>query len=301
MTRGALLTILTLCLATAALAGENQPAPVPAATAVKVTPATQPAKVLDGYRYLDHGSWIVTEARVRTNETPATIKRKALVTTDPATGERALEELRWNMDAFEPIGPAQPLAKPDRRGFDQLGFAPQSTLPDQPITVAGRRYLCAVSTYVFKDEAGDRTTTLTLYRDKSGQTQLPPRTMSVNNKDLPLPTDALQADFKIEAPGVSTAGQRRIVSLTTPLRVGNQTCSCLVESTQTQGKSNNKPMTLTLREWFCHDLPGERLRTQTAMSVGPMKVESDVTVLDFHVARLNADATAKGTVATDGR
>jgi hypothetical protein len=286
MTSRTLWFCLTLCCATVALAGEQQPA----AAAAPAT--TQPAKPLDAYRYLDHGSWIVTEAHVRTNATPATIKRKAVVTTLPGTNDRAVEELRWNMDAFEPTGPAQPLAKPDRRGFDELGFTPLSTLPDQPLTVARKRYLCSVSTYVFKDDAGGRTTTVTLWRDKSGQTQLPPRAMSVNNKDLPLPGDALQADFKIEAPGVSTSGQRRIVSIAAPVRVGSQTLSCLVESTQTQGTSHEKPMSLNLREWFSHELPGERLRTVTAMSVGPMRVESDVTVLDFHVAKLSADASA---------
>jgi hypothetical protein len=112
--------------------------------------------------------------------------------------------------------------------------------------------------------------------------------MSINGKEIPLPQDALQADYVVEGPRVSTKGQRRIVSLASPLRVNGLTCNCLVEATRAEGTSNDKPMALLVREWFTHDLPGERLRTVTSMSVGAMRVESDVTVLDFHVARLDA-------------
>jgi hypothetical protein len=267
--------ILLFCtlLGTAALAGEF------------VAPATQPAKVTEGYRYLDAGSWIITEAHVRTNGTPASIKRKVLVTVDPATGQRAVEESRWKTDAFEPTGPAQPLAAADRRGFDELGFTPHSTSPDQVLTIGRKRYVCSVSTYLFENGEG-RTTQLTLWRDKSGATQLPPRGMSINGKEVPLPQDALQADFAVEGPRVSTRGQRRIVSLASPVRVNGMTCNCLVEATQTEGTSNDKPMSLVTREWFTHDLPGERLRTVTATSVGAMRVESEVCVLDFHVERV---------------
>jgi hypothetical protein len=259
------------------------PSSTPAPTAT-----TQPAKPVEGYRHLDHGSWVVTEARVRSNGTPTAIRRKVLITTD-VNGQRAVEESRWHNDAFEPIRPAQPLAAPDHRTFDDLGLKPQSTRPEEPLTLGRKRYLCTVSTYVIKSDAGDRTTTLTLYRDKSGATHLPPRTMSVNNRDLPLPADCLQVDFAVDGPTIATRGQRRIVSLSSPLRVGGQTCACLVEQTRSEGTSNDKPVALTVQEWFCHDLPGERLRTTTEMTAGAMQVASDVTVLDFHVAGKHAE------------
>jgi hypothetical protein len=244
-----------------------------------------------GFRYLDHGSWVVTEAQVRTNGTPAVIKRKSLVTTVPVTGERGLEESRWTMDSFEPTGPVRPLAPADRRSFDELGYSPTGTLPDQPLNVGRKRYLCSVATYTFKGE-GQRTTTVTLWRDKSGDTRLPPRTMSVNNVDLPLPADALQADFTVEAPGVSTRGERRIIAIARPMRVAGQSCACLVESTQSQGTSHDRPLALNLQEWFSHELPGERLRMVTSMTVGQSRVDSDVRVVDFHVARQSADSSA---------
>jgi hypothetical protein len=84
--------------------------------------------------------------------------------------------------------------------------------------------------------------------------------------------------------------------MASPLRVNGQTCNCLVEGTETQGTSNGKPLNITVREWLCHDLPGERLRTVTAMTCGAMRVESDVTVLDFHVARLDASLHALPTI-----
>ena len=271
--------IPTLCMlfAVAAGAGENAPA------------TTQPTKPAEGYRYLEAGSWIISEAHVQTNGTPATIKRKVQVTVDPATGRRAIQESRWTAtaaDGFEPTGPAQPLAVADRRSFDEMGFTPHNTEPDQVLTIGRKRYVCSVCTYLFEG-TDERSTQLTLWRDKSGSTQLPPRGMSINGKEIPLPQDALQADYVVAGPRVSTKGQRRIVSLASPLRVNGLTCNCLVEATRTEGTSNDKPMALLVREWFTHDLPGERLRTVTSMSVGAMRVESDVTVLDFHVERMN--------------
>jgi hypothetical protein len=285
----ALVPTLSLFLTTVAVAGDvavmARPETATPVTTSDAGAATQPAKLFDGYRHLDPGSWVVTEARVRSNGTPTAIRRKVMVTTD-AAGRRVLEDHRWHNEAFEPTGPAQPLAPPDRRAFDELGLRPQSTLPDQPLTVGRKRYLCSVATYVIK--GGDRSTTLTLYRDKSKSTQLPPRSIAVNGKDLPLPADCLQADVVVEGATVSTRGQRRIVSLASPIRVNGQACNCLVESTRTEGTSNGKPMTLTVQEWFCHDLPGERLRTVTQMTVGSMEAASDVAVLDFHVARPDA-------------
>jgi hypothetical protein len=268
--------LLALLLTASAFGGEGAAAP-----------ATRPAKGLEGYRYLDAGSWIVVESHVRTNGTPATMKRRIQITADPKTHERLLQESRWVNDAFAPTGEPQPLARPDRRAFDQLGFTPDSTAPEQVVTIGGKRYVCSVSTYLFDGQDG-RVTRLTLWRDKSGATQLPPRAVSVNLKQIPLPQDALQADVIVEGPNVSTRTQRRILSMASPLRVNGQTCNCLVEGTETQGTSNGKPLSITVREWLCHDLPGERLRTVTAMTCGPMRVESDVTVLDFHVARLDA-------------
>jgi hypothetical protein len=286
MPRGIIIPIISTLLAGAAVAGDMPVVPPPSSTPAAA--ATQPAKPIEGYRHLDHGSWVITEARVRSNGTPTAIRRKVLITAD-ATGRRAVEESRWHNDTFEPTGPAQPLAAPDRRSFDELGLKPQSTRPEEPLTLGRKRYLCTVATYVIKSDAGDRTTTLTLYRDNSGATHLPPRTLSVNNRELPLPADCLQVDFTVDGPTIATRGQRRIVSLSSPLRAGGQTCACLVEQTRSQGTSNDKPVALTLQEWFSHDLPGERLRTTTEMTAGPMQVASEVTVLDFHVAGKNPE------------
>src|SRR6266566_4609126 len=107
MTRWTFIPLFSLLLAAAAFAGAN------------VIPATQPTKPLEAYRYLDGGSWIITEGHVRSNGTPATIKRKIQVTIEPASGRRAVQESRWSVDAFEPSGPVQLLANPDRRSFDE--------------------------------------------------------------------------------------------------------------------------------------------------------------------------------------
>jgi hypothetical protein len=296
----------TLLLASLALAGESS---VPAETAAsglgtaqpataKPQPATQPAKKQEGYRYLENGSWIISQANIRSNGTPATLKRKILVTIQPKTGQRAIEESRWHNNAFEPTGPLQDLADADRRSFDDLGLKPTDTQPDAAITIAHKRYLCSVTTYTFRSEGDGRSTELTLWRDKSGETHLPPRTISINNKEVPLPQDALQADFSVQGPKIATHGQRRITAMASPLRIDNQTCNCLVELTRTHGTSNGRPMSLSLKEWFCHELPGERLRTVTAMNVGNIQVESDVSVVDFHVARAGGDPTAASAVRT---
>lgn len=260
------------------------------AVAGDTVPATQPAKVQDGFRYLDHGSWVVTETRVTTNGNPATVRRKTTLVTLPGTAQRAAQEARWSGSAFETDGDPQPLPAPDRRTFDQLALKPHATLPDQVVEVARKRYTCSVTQYRFTAD-NDRVTLLTLWRDKSGNTRLPLRTLCLPGRELPLPADALQADFQTDGPTTSTHGERRIVSLASPIRVNNQTCPTLVESTRIQGTSNGKPVEISLREWFCHALPGERLRTVTAMSVGPNKVESDTAVTEFHVAQTTASHT----------
>jgi hypothetical protein len=274
------ISLFALLLTASAFAGEL------------ASPATQPVKPADGYRFLEPGSWIVIEAHVRTNGSPAAIKRRIQVTVNPKTGERAIEEARWVNDTFVPTGALEHLPQPDRRTFDQLGLTPDATLPDQVLMIGRKRYVCSVSSYLFADTTDGRSTHLTLWRDKSGSTQLPPRTLSINHQNIPLPGDALQADFTVDGPNISTRGERRILSLAAPLRVNGQTCNCLVEGTQTRGMSNNRPLSLTVREWFCHDLPGERLRTLTSMTAGAMNVESDITVLDFHVSRVEGTVHA---------
>src|SRR5689334_19736571 len=95
--------LIALAAATA-LAGETA-----------VLPVRQGVKPVEGYRYLDAGSWIITEAHLRTNGSPATIKRKIAVTTQPSSGQRMVEESRWSGRAFEAGEAAQPLADADRR------------------------------------------------------------------------------------------------------------------------------------------------------------------------------------------
>lgn len=246
-------------------------------------PATQPAKTVEGFRMLEKGSWVVTQAQVMSNGVPTALKRKMTVTTHPSTGQRMIEESRWSGSEFAPTGEYQPMIA-DRRGFDELGLTPEARLADQALILARRRYSCSVTRYLFRDEASGRTTMLTLWRDKSGQLKLPARSMQINNHEVPLPGDALQAEFTIEGPKVSSRGTRRILALASPLRVNGTTHACLVESTQTQGTSNEKAVSIQVREWYCAALPGERLRTQTTMSVGPMRVDSDVCVVDFYVA-----------------
>lgn len=236
---------------------------------------------------LEKGSWVVTQAQVMSNGTPTAMKRKMMVTTHPSTGQRMVEESRWSGSEFAPTGECQAVTA-DRRSFDELGLTPEATLADQTLILARRRYSCSVTRYLFRDESNGRTTMLTLWRDKSGQLKLPARSMQINNHDVPLPGDAIQAEFTVEGPKVSSRGTRRILALASPLRVNGTTHACLVESTQTQGISNEKPVSIVVREWFCAALPGERLRTQTTMSVGAMRVDSDVCVVDFYVAGGNA-------------
>src|SRR5258706_1958066 len=92
----------------------------------------------DEYRHLGQGSWVITEAHVRTNGSPATIKRKVAVTVDPSTGRRAIEERRWVNDAFEPVGALRVLGDGAGRGFDDLGLTPHSQQNDQVLTI-GRK------------------------------------------------------------------------------------------------------------------------------------------------------------------
>jgi hypothetical protein len=268
-----------LTLATPALAGNVQ------------APATQPshAPLLDAYRHLDPGSWIIMQATLRSGDTPTQIRRKVTILARDGV-QRAVEEAKWSGDAFMPTGPARALAPADRRTFDELRLKPHAVEPDQVVTVGPKRYVCSVKTYRF-EEAG-RTTLLTLFRDASGGTKLPPRTISINNREIPLPADALQADFAVEGPKVSTRGQRRIAAVASPLRIKGQTCNCLVEATRVQGTSNDKPLEVVVEEWFCHDLPGERLRTVTAMTSGGTRVQSETTVLDFHIAHPAGSAPA---------
>lgn len=247
-------------------------------------PSTAPVKVGEGYRLLENGSWVVTQAQVNSNGIPTAMKRKMTVTTHPTTGQRVVAEARWSGSDFAPTGEMAPVVPADHRGFDQLGLTPEATLPEQVLSLSRRRYTCTVTRYLFRDEADGRTTLLTLWRDKTGQLKLPARCIQINNHEVPLPPDAIQADFTVEAPNHSSKGMRRILALASPLRVNGQTHSCLIESTQTQGTSNDKPVSISIREWFCAALPGERLRTQTTMSVGQMRVDSDVCVVEFFVA-----------------
>jgi hypothetical protein len=211
---------------------------------------------------------------------PTAIKRKLSVTTLPTTG-RAVEEAKWNGAEFEPTGPAKDCSTPDRRGFDELGLAATQTRADETITVARKSYTCTVGTYEFRGEDG-RITRLTLWR--CAGVKLPPRTMSINNQEIPLPEDALQADFTVEGSTISTKGQRRIIALASLVRIGGRDCECVVESITSSGASTGKPVNITTREWSSADLPGEKLRTLTTMAVGQLRVDSDVSVVDFHVA-----------------
>jgi hypothetical protein len=269
-------------------AGASAPATRPSG----VAPAGQPL------RYLEPGSWVVTEAHVRTNGSPSAMRRKVVLAADPKSGVRTVQEMRWKGEAFDAEGPAVAAGEADRRTFDQLGLTIDSTQPEQAVTVGRRRYVCSVTTYVFADEAGGRTTTLTLWRDRSGQTQLPPRTIAVGEREIPLPADALQAEFVVRGPKGQTKGERRIVSMAAPLRVGEQTLNCLAEATRVTGTSGERPLTIVRREWFSHDLPGEPLRTLTVMNGGAAEVESDVTVVDFHAVRPDAGQTARHAMPT---
>jgi len=236
---------------------------------------------------------------VRTNGSPSAMRRKVVLAADPRSGARTVQEMRWRGETFEAEGLAVAVGEPDRRTFDQLGMTVDATLPEQGITVGRRRYVCSVTTYVLADESGERTMTLTLWRDKSGQTQLPPRTIAVGEREIPLPADALQADFAMRGPKGETKGERRIVSMAAPLRVGGQTLNCLAEATRVEGTSSGHALSIVRREWFSHDLPGERVRTLTVMQGGAAgEVESDVTVVDFHAVRPEAAQTARHAMPT---
>src|SRR4051812_22621037 len=79
-------------------------------------PTTRPAVVAEQLlRHLEAGSWVVTEAHVKTNGSPSAMKRKVLVTADPANGERRVQEMRWRGEAFVAEGPAVAAGQPDRR------------------------------------------------------------------------------------------------------------------------------------------------------------------------------------------
>jgi hypothetical protein len=78
------LLIPTLCMLFTVAAGAGESAPA----------TTQPAKPVEGYRYLDAGSWIISEAHVQTNGTPATVKRKVQVTVDAASRR---DRWRWRI------------------------------------------------------------------------------------------------------------------------------------------------------------------------------------------------------------
>jgi hypothetical protein len=238
------------------------------------------------HRYLEPGSWVVTEARVRSNGAPSTVRRKvAVVARDQRDGERAVEESKWAADGFEPVGPARPLGRADRRAFDELYPKPQSVQPDHVVTIGSKRYVCRVETHALRDPASGRSSVLTLWRDKSGGTQLPPRTLSINGAETPLPADALRAEIAADGPDGSFRSRRRVVSLASPLRVSGQTLSCLVEATETRGTHVGKAVSITSQEWYCHDLPGERLRAVTCGTVDGAELQSETTVVDFHLAR----------------
>ncbi|MEZ0263997.1 MAG: hypothetical protein ACAI43_04660 [Phycisphaerae bacterium] len=282
---GALAGALALACG-AAVAGEPTPAATPA--------ATQPAKVKEGYRHLGAGSWIVSKAVVQSSTgIPSNVKRKVSITADPTTGRRALEEARWSGSEFEPTGPAQSLAPVDPRTFDELGWTPTATLADQPVAVGRRRYACAVTRYEVRNDTDGRVVELTLYREKSGAIKLPARSLAVAGREIPLPADAVQAEFTVEGPKVSTRGTRRIMSLSAMTQVNGKPVACLVEQTQTRGTSNDKPTATSAQEWYCEALPGERVRAQTTTTIGAIRVDSDVTVLEFGVVAAGAPVEAK--------
>jgi len=256
---------------------------------------TQPtAKPREGYRLLGAGSWVVTHSAVTSSMGfPSNVKRKVVIAADGTTGGRTLSESRWSGAEFEPTGPAQSLGPIDGRTFDQMGFTPQTTLPDAAIHLSRRRYLCSVNQYLFRSESDGRSVLLTLYRDKSQTIKLPARSLIVGGREIPLPADAIQAEFTVEGPRMSAKGSRRIIAMASPLIVSGKTCICLVESTRTEGTSNDKPLSIQSQEWFSDALPGERMRMQTITTVGKTRVDSDVTVVEFGVTPAEAKVAGK--------
>lgn len=272
MTFRAVPTLLFLLLTAAAVAGERG------------MDAARDA-IPGGRPFLEPGSWVITETRVRSNGAAVTEKRKLAVVA-PAEGDApAVQESKWAADGFEPTGPARPLEGMGCSSFDPLSLKPTGAHPDGVVTIGPKRYVCRVETYTLRDEPNGRSTVLTLWRDKSGGTQLPPRTAAIHGASFPLPADALQAEIATDGPGVSTKSRRVVSALASPLRVNAQTLSCLVETTETRGTDGGKAVNLAVREWRCHDVPGQPLRTVTCGTIGGAEVQTETAVIDFHVAR----------------
>ena len=283
MTCRAVPTLFSLILSVAAIAEAGGDA------------AARPAT--GAHPYLEPGSWLVTETRGQGSGAAVAVKQKvAVIAPGDAESGRAVQESKWVADAFEPNGTIRPLGRVDRRTFDEIRPKPDGLHPDRVVTIGPKRYVCRVEAHAFRDAADGRSTVLTLWRDKAGGTQLPPRSVSINGADVPLPVDALQAEVATEGPDGSTRSQRRVVSLASPLRVSGRTLSCVVEMTETRGTQGGKPVGEQVQEWFCHDLPGERLRVVTRGTAGGAEVQSETTVVDFHVAKPSAGNS--GTTAT---
>lgn len=249
------------------------------------SPATRPTgDPVNGYRLLGNGSWIVSEAMVRTTPGfPGHVKRKVTIADAPGAGQRTIREFAWSGSAFEPTGPEQNLATPDTRSFDQMNFTAQGTPADMVMTIARKRYPCTATVYHFENKAKQETTRLTLYRDKSQQVRLPLRYMGVAGQQIPLPEDAIGADLVIEGHNTSIKGQRRIVSLASPVAIKDRTCMCVIESIRQEGQRGAKPLSIMGREWHCHELPGEKLKSESITTMGQVRIESDVVVQDFFV------------------
>jgi hypothetical protein len=278
MTSRAVFTLFTLVLSVAAVAEQRG--------ADLALPATGGA---DAHGYLQPGSWIVLETRTRCDGAAATGDRHRIAVVAKGTGgERAIVESQWRGDGF---GPARPIVAANRQPFDDLVPKPNSAPPDRVVTVGTQRYVCGAATYEFRDATAGRTTTLTLWRDKSGGTQLPPRVLAIGGREIPLPGDALQAEIVVNGADASTKTQRQVVALASPLRVKGQTLSCLVERIETRGTLGGKAVAIASQEWYCHDLPGERLRVLTCGTVGGAEVRSETAVVDFHVVKAAAAAT----------
>jgi hypothetical protein len=241
-------------------------------------------------RYLGPGSWVITESRVRSNGSAVTEKRKFAVVARSGGDIPAVQESKWAADGFEPAGPARPLDGGDRCNFDALSLKSTGANPDGVVTIGPKRYVCRVETYTLRDEPTGRSTVLTLWRDKSGGTQLPPRTVRIDGASVPLPPDALQAEIATEGPNLATKSRRVVSALASPLRVNAQTLSCLVETTETRGTDAGKAVNLAVREWRCHDVPGQALRTVTCGTIGGAEVQTETVVIDFHVARAASPA-----------